>query len=371
MAQIFCVLLSFLILSTNVEGSYAQEPTGKIKIAFNNPGFEHKGFWKNVTDVMQSAAKNLNMELDVWYGDRNAKKMRKNAHAIYTSDKKYDYVILVNEHQQGTGFLRMAEEKKTKTLFLLNTVLDSRLKSIGLPGESFKYWLGSITPDNAKAGKEMALSLIEFAESKDWKPPYRLLTISGDNKTPASLYRNSGLNLVIEDSKKLDQVGRAHALWSEDNAEKITLSYLHLLDNPPQLIWAANDNIAKGAVTAMASKGLKAGKDYGIAGLNWSKDGVEAVHKKQFTMTHGGHFFGGAWALIMLYDIHNGHAMVEKDSHIRFPMTAITSQNVEEYSAKLGSQDWDQIDFKQFSKKLNPAVKAYDFSLPKILQAIK
>ncbi|MDV7340201.1 ABC transporter substrate-binding protein [Terasakiella sp. A23] len=347
----------------------AQATAPPLKIAFNNPGFQDKGFWKNVSDAMKAAAKKFNIELHIWYGDRDPQKMRENAHQIYQSDIEFDYLILVNEHQQATGFLRNSERKKLKTFYLLNTIRTEQSQKIGHPGQVYKYWIGSLTPDNEKAGAEMAQSLLDFAQTKNWDNPYRLLSISGDNKTPASLYRNRGLDNVMVKSGMFNEQRRAHALWSEDNAKKITQQYLKDFPAPPQLVWAANDNIARGAIEALEAGDQIAGQNFAVAGLNWSNWGLKAVRDGKMTMTHGGHFLGGAWTMVILYDHSQGHTIKAPNAHIRFPMSAITKSNVDAYLQHFENQNWSEIDFKRFSKSFNPQIKAYDFSLPRLFEA--
>lgn len=347
-----------------------QKPT--FKVAFNNPGYQHKGFWKHVSDVMSAAADDLNIELHTWYGDRDAEKMRQNAQKIFESGIAFDYLILVNEHQQASGFLRKSESHKVKTLYLLNTITKAQESAIGRPGERFKYWIGSITPDNRTAGYEMATSLIEFAEQQNWPIPTPVIFISGDNKTPASLYRNQGLYDAIEETGKLKIVHKAHARWSKERAQVITHKFMELTaPKPPFVVWAANDNIAHGAIDGIEkATSFQAGKDFAVAGLNWSPWGIEAVTNNQMTMTHGGHFFGGAWALVTLYDDFHGVPIDALDQHIRFKMAPLTRDNIPEYVKKLGKQQWNHIDFRHFSKTANKS-DAYDFSLQNILAATK
>jgi hypothetical protein len=84
----------------------------------------------------------------------------------------------------------------------------------------------------------------------------------------------------------------------------------------------------------------------------------------------GGHFLEGAWSLILVHDYHYGIDFVD-DPGVRFmtSMHSITSDTVQDYSDKLGNPEWNRIDFKQFSKKHNPVLEKYDFSLSGLLNA--
>ena len=73
----------------------------------------------------------------------------------------------------------------------------------------------------------------------------------------------------------------------------------------------------------------------------------------------------GGWALVMLYDLMNG-ITVPRMGHSRF--SVLTQENVDEYSSKFGDNNWSQIDFRKFSKHLNPQIKEYKFNLEAILE---
>ena len=65
-------------------------------------------------------------------------------------------------------------------------------------------------------------------------------------------------------------------------------------------MWAANDPMALGAITALREAGYKPGVYVVVGGLNWSGGAVERVLKGEMIVTHGGHFLGGAWAMVVL-----------------------------------------------------------------------
>ena len=88
-------------------------------------------------------------------------------------------------------------------------------------------------------------------------------------------------------------------------------------------LWAANDPMALGAITALREAGYKPGVDVVVGGLNWSQGGVERVLKGEMIVTHGGHFLGGAWAMVVLRDYHDGRDFAEEDVRLQFPMGAI------------------------------------------------
>ena len=131
-------------------------------------------------------------------------------------------------------------------------------------------------------------------------------------------------------------------------------------------VWSANDQISFGAQQAAREAGLTPGQDTFFAGLNWSADGLQAVADNQMTLTHGGHFFAGAWSMVLLRDLHDGR--LARGSHVGFPMSAVDTSNVGVFLKNFQGRNWGEIDFTQFScGKDGP--ESYSFTTRSILDA--
>ncbi len=134
------------------------------------------------------------------------------------------------------------------------------------------------------------------------------------------------------------------------------------------IVWAASDFISLGAIDAIEQLGKSPGIDILTGGIDWTDRGLQSVYEKRMTVTVGGHFMEGAWALILLHDYH--HGIDFSDSHgvwLKTKMEALTSDNVHPYLQQFGTHNWNQIDFKQFSKFHNPQLTHYRFGLSHIL----
>lgn len=362
------ILLCICLISSTV--TWGQSPP--LNVTFINPGFADRGFWKEVTDTMKAAAKQLNISLTVYYGDREWAKMVSAAEKVITQPNKPDYLILVNEYQQGARLLKFANQAKIPTLMLLNSLTQQQQSKYGAPREKLEYWLGSIIPDNQSAGYEMAESLISAAKKLhlDEDGFIDLLTLAGDFKTPASLFRLEGLDHALKQSEVLREQRRLTVNWSFQEAYKRTQLWLKK-GRVLEAVWAANDAIAEGAIKAIVEAGLKPGVDVVIAGLNWSSEGLSLVEKHQMTLTHGGHFLAGAWSMIILRDYANGKDFAKKSAIVRFPMTAITKENIMRYRLSLGDKNWSNIDFNRFTLNDKVNAKNYQFTLNKLLQSVQ
>lgn len=342
-----------------------------MKIGFVNPGFADKGFWKAVTDVMRAAARDLNADLVVRYGDRQWPLMVKMAEDLIMNGGDLDYLILVNEHQQAPALLRLADAKGIKTVLLLNTLTPKQEAEIGQPRAGLVNWLGAITPDNEIAGFEIADAVLTAAERAGLGLDGRieLLSLAGDHITPAALQRVEGLERALKKHPQAHEGRRLAVNWSQDEAYKRTR--LWLMEADPEAVWAANDPIALGAIQAIREVGKTPGKDVFVAGLNWSPEALDLVAKGEMELTHGGHFLAGGWVMVMLYDHFHGADFAQIGAHIRFPMTAIGSGNVAAYQATFGDGDWSKIDFKSFSRAHHPGRTAYDFSIAAVLASAR
>ena len=124
--------------------------------------------------------------------------------------------------------------------------------------------------------------------------------------------------------------------------------------------------MALGAITALRDKGYEPGVDVLVGGLNWSSEAVARVLDGDMAVTHGGHFLVGAWAMVILRDLHDGRDFAEEDVRLQFPMAAI-DRPVARRFPNIGETDWRQVDFTRFSKVRNPAVTRYGFTTDAVL----
>lgn len=347
----------------------AQADANQKSILFVNPGYEDKGFWKSVTDTMRAAADHFGYQIEVVSGDRKWPLMTsRGLDAIRNTSA--DYIILVNEHQQAPVLMKAAEERNIPYILLLNGLTKEQEKKWGGPREKLKHWLGTITPDNEIAGYEMAKSLEEKARDLGLLGDrISLLTLAGDFKTPASISRLAGLDRALASSPSLIETRRLTVNWSEREAYERTKIYLRAAD--VSAVWAANDNIAKGAMRAIQEAGGTPGKDVVIAGLNWSKEGIKCVIDGGMTLTHGGHFLAGAWVIVLLHDYDRNRDFADISKHLTFPMSAITPENAAAYLSHFRDEDWSKIDFSHFSRSENKSLRHYGFNLQNLLKAVE
>ena len=361
-ASLAMALVVSLALAAPVSALAANPPK---RVLFVNPGFADQGFWKAVSDTMAAAASVLGFELTIVSGDRKWPLMvSRGLQAI--EELKPDYAILVNEHQQAPQLMEAAEAQGTKTILLLNGLTAEQEANMLGPRQKLSNWLGSLTPDNAVAGYEMAQSLLASGEALGLdKDGLSILTLAGDFKTPASIKRLEGLDRALREYKTLSEARRITVNWSGEEAYDRTTIFLKTA--AIDAVWAANDPIAIGAIRALRDAGKEPGRDVVVTGLNWSREAVDLVRTGKMTLTHGGHFLAGAWVMVLLYDYENGKDFAAISPHLSFPMSAIHSGNADAYVEAFGDGDWSKIDYKRFSRVENPTRRDYPFDLTTLL----
>lgn len=339
-----------------------QEP---IRVAFINPGYGDRGFWKDVRDTMQAAADQFGYELIVFNSNRDWKMMIESGQKAFALEPLPDYIIAVNEHQQGMRIILEANARGIPVIMLLNDLTKAQKNSYGHPVKDIKNWILTLTPDNERAGFEIAKSLINGAQqANNGLLPEKLclLSIAGDRNTPASLLRLDGLDRALSEFPVLKEQRRIVANWSFEEAYRQTTAWLNR-GECVEAVWAANDDIALGAIFALEEAGRVPGKDVFVGGLNWSSEGMQNVSEGKMTLTHGGHFFAGAWAMVLLHDHISGVEMLKDHPEVSFRMEAITRDNIAYFEDVLAARDWRKIDFIRFSLANSPSGAEYHFGL--------
>ncbi|MEM9630292.1 MAG: ABC transporter substrate-binding protein [Pseudomonadota bacterium] len=337
-----------------------------FNVTFINPGGQ-SGFWGEVSRSMRAAAEDLNVDLEILNANRQPYAMEELLQERLSQGDLPDYFILVNENQAAARLMQLLAGKPSKVFFLLNK-LTPKQKFI-LEGRNIDLHnvVASIVPDNETAGYEMAQSLFERARALNPdSEEIRLLSLTGDTSTPAGLERELGMMRAVADNHDVRLVHAIPVNWSEEVAYHRTGGVL--ARTQVDVVWAANDEIAFGAQKAAIEAGRTPGEDILFSGLNWSTRGMQAVSDSKMTMTHGGHVFAGAWAIVMLRDHYFRSFDGEMFVDVLFKMSPITPENVDLYLSRLGDGNWEKIDFSKFCKTTS-GNSHYDFSSRAILEA--
>lgn len=343
---------------------------GDIKVGFIDPQ-DPPAFWNLVDATMRAAAVELGIDVEIRSMERSRAKAIAVARDLLSVSPPLDYLIVCNNLDIGGEIIKMADAAQVKMIFL-NVDLDRKdWAEYGEPRTKYRNWLGSIVPDHEGAGYGIATAILTEAARIKTNRPLKVLALTGDADTPASVERVQGLKRAVGDMTKLlglNSVELADVRYLDWSAKTAQASVRQFLETGQRIdaLWAANDPMALGGMAALREGGYKPGKDVLVGGLNWSQDAVKAVLDGQMVLTQGGHFLLGAWAMVVLRDHHDGRDFAEEDVRLQIPMGAIDLPVARRFP-DIGKTDWRQVDFTRFSKTRNPQLNRYEFTQDALL----
>jgi ABC-type sugar transport system substrate-binding protein len=342
-----------------------------FSVVFINPGSADEPYWRSVTRFMQPAAQQLDIDLEVIYTNRDQIKMMESVRQVSLRSKKPDYLLISNDKFAGGAMLRIANLAKIKTLFAFSNFVGKQSVEFGTPRGRYSHWIGSITPNSIEAGRLTAEELVRQAQkahlmAADGK--IHIALIAGDQYTPTGIQRQAGAMQAFSRNPAVVVEQTVYGNWSRDIAKQ---QGEQLLKRYPNLnaIWAASDLMAYGAIDGTTAAGRHAGKDLLFSAFNNSPEVLHAVIDGHISALAGGHFTGGGWALVMLYDYHHGTDFAAQGLEQELSLfSLLDKQLAQRFLQRFGEEDFSSVDFKQFSRFLNPKLERYDFGLVQVLK---
>jgi len=310
-------------------------------------------------DFMSLAAAQLGMQLEVLHARHDHLLMIRHAQAIAARAEPPDYVILVNDKMAAPAMFEALAAAPTRLFVIHSDVTDEQRRSTGNERERYTRWIGSATPDNTRGVFRLAQAL---NGALGGRPP-RALGITGPQSAPVSAERAQGLaeGMAAVPGARLEQL--VYGDWSEDDGRRKAQV---LLARYPEanLIWAANDEMALGALQAAHTRAMPVV----VGGMGGWPRALRSIADGGLTATLVGHHLIGAWALVLLHDHANGIDFAA-DGGLRRRLDylhVVTGANLRPYEAAFAEQE-RPIDFRRYSKVYQPQRTRYDFSLAPLL----
>ncbi|MDT9001554.1 ABC transporter substrate-binding protein [Paucibacter sp. APW11] len=337
-----------------------------LNIAFINPGRHDEPFWRTAGEAMQAAAQSLGVQFEQLFAERDPERMVQLARdiAARAPAQRPDYVILVNEKGTLVQSAQVLGSAGIKSFAAFNGLLPQDLQRFA-PRRGLPLLMGSLESPAEEAGYLTMKTLIRQAAAGSTGQRLQLLAINGDRSTPVSIQRNNGMRRALAEHPEVELLQQSFADWRRDLAEQQAGA---LLARHPgvRMIWTASDLMAFGAMDAASRAGRKPGQDLFFASINTSKEAMLALIDGRLSSLAGGHFLAGAWAIVMLYDLHGGRDFAQDEGLTlqRSLFMQFGQAEARRYLARYG-EGIKELDFRRYSKLLNPAVKRYAFdSLP-------
>jgi ABC-type sugar transport system substrate-binding protein len=294
------------------------------------------------------------------------------------TEPKLDYLITGYWVSSTKHHLKLARELGIKVFIINADIRDTEKEDIGKPRGKYHTWIGHMVPDDQGAAMELAETLINYARQMKNKPAsddLHVYSFSGKSQSTVTLKRNTGFRNQVASMpgvKSHEKLVLAEDRVDRDTKVDRTRKWVaELINNASEMdvIIAGGQDEMWGAMQGVAQAGKTPGKDVFIGGFDWKSDSIKAIADGRISASMFGHFMEGAWALLLVYDYHQGIDFADDiGTKILTPMTALTPDNYERYKTILNNKYWQDVDFKQLSKKYNPALKAYNFNINQFIQ---
>lgn len=349
-------------------------PAWSQKVAFINPGKSDEAFWVSASRSMEAAARSLGMTLEVRYAQRQFPQALEIAREIAArpDGERPDVVVVVNEGAVAPELLRILADKTQVFMAYSGITQPEDVAAAGAPRQRYPKWIGSLEPRADEAGYLIAKSLIAQARTKGLRGAdgkIHLLAITGDRATTTSIQRTLGMRQAVQEARDVVLEQEVNGQFNRQRAQELGEQ---LFPRFPQAraVWAGSDQMAFGAMQALEARGGVPGKDVLFAGINTSREAMDAVKSGRLAALAGGHFILGAFAMVMIHDHHKGVDFA-KDEGLALNASMFVlfgPKEVDLFQARYGEDRYDSIDFKRFSKVHNPRLKRYDFSFRQLMR---
>ena len=181
--------------------------------------------------------------------------------------------------------------------------------------------------DNVKGGEAQARLIME-----QFPNGATIVNLQGQPGASPAIDRNKGLHNILDGKSKYKIVAEQTANWSRDQGMSVTENILVGLSSPPDVINAANDDMALGAMEAVKARGL----NVKILGFDALPEAIAAVRDGSLMATVE-QFPGGQSKTALNLLVNDLRSSMKAYNRVIFlnPIT-ITSKNYRKNAERIG-----------------------------------
>lgn len=336
-----------------------------VHVVFLNPGtYQRDVGWTQRSLFMQAAAEQLGIQLEVLYSGRDRLRMVEQARALASRAVPPDYVVVVNESEEGVQLLEAFRDRAIRVVVMHNDLTEEQRRRVGHERGQMPNWVGSIITDERAGGRELMAALVRRVGA--WP---KVLGLGGAEATPVSAEREDGMRDFIAQSGKGEVLQVVPGNWTrEDSREKAQWLLARYPD--ANVFWVANDTMALGVQDAVVQAGRQ--DRMVVGGIGGFVTALDAVERGELTATVGGTGFIGAWTMVLIHDYEKGRDFAALGGPRLLAGTVAVAGDVASAARlKRVIENPRRIDFRRFSRAENSALKHYDFSYQAALAATR
>lgn len=298
--------------------------------------------WEAQINFARAAANDLGIHLQVYNADNQSHVM---LHQVReASQRGVNGILFMNYEHIGEKILAITERYNIPSILYNTGFMPNDL----LPRTRYRTWIGSVTPDDKKAGALLAEQLLIVANQKQINK-INMLVINGNLKEVSAQQRNQGLHQFIKHHPKIEIIAEVETgiSWSRSEAKQQFKKYYRQY---PEIntVWAASDELALGIRDAMAELTLPMDSVI-LGGIDWLPEALRTIEDHAPYVSVGGHFTEAAWGLILLKDYLDGNDFIGESTQFHSQVLAINQQNIKMFQNFI-HDNWQRIDYKALSK---------------------
>lgn len=360
-------LLSFFALVVQKPELYANEETKTLKIAHFYS--DKVGFWPLASAFGAAAAEDLNIEFNSYsYGNSPIVQIELITKVLNDPKTKPDGFLFHNYKRRGEQILKIAQAAGVPAVMF--NAGPTKEDSFGDPREKFPLYLGLITPDDEKAGYDLAQNLISIAKTKNLRGKdgkIHLCIMEGSRFSNAAKLRKKGLLQAIKENSSdvvVDQFFDTN--WRKKQA-KDAFKAANKRYPESKVFWAASDMMALGILEEAKLSGKKPGVDFITGGIDLLPSIQPKVLRGEIALSIGAHYTESIWALVLLHDYLKGCDFVKEGESPIFKSTMLSLLSSDKpllpKETKEEILQWAKnIDFSNYSKCYSKKEYSFDSS---------
>lgn len=282
--------------------------------------------------------------------------------------------MIFHNYEGAAPFILNETERNGVFAFLVGTGLSPSVRDqVKGPRENFRFWLGEIRTDHVGGGYELAKILFRTAHNKGLTSAsgrLKMILLNGSAGDPAAVDRQDGAHLAADEYWRGTVAMRLIADWSRLKARGVSARAFEREPTAP-IYWVANDLMALGVLDTFERTRKVPGVDTLIGCFNWTPWSLKKVAEGRISFVMGGHFMEVGTAMAMLFDHSRGRDFADTGLSYAAEYALVTERNVRAVAQRVAQRQFGRIDFRQFSRVLNPQRGDYELDPISYLRAME
>ena len=301
-------------------------------------------FWKVAVDFALRGAQELGVELVVCDCQDKPELMEQHLKNLVT--RKVDGVLWVPYWGLGPKGLAITRDAGIPVI-----IVDAYLAGIQPQSDTYPNYLAFIGPADETGAYEMAEYLLaQISPARDGKK--YVVALDGAEGAPTAFIRHKGLVRALKEHPEAVLLASKGCNYNFDQA---AAAFFDMLVKFPQIqgVWAANDTMIRGAISAAKKARRKLGSDLFSVGMDLDLESIKAVANGDQSFDIGGHWLQAGYGVGLLYDYLQGFSIPKGHSIIKLNMLPLTRDKTAQFEKDFPN-GLPVYDFKQKSRAYNP-----------------